>query len=148
MYAKYPIQGNERTLRKTCFRNIFEILRYPKAKKSVEYHSIWWNNNITKNVYFECFFFLLLSTKMPKYMQRTLDTVTERHYQKIVIWVVLGYIKHHIAEKRNLFFFSFLHTKKLKRVKNNFLWRNNICIECFSAFLDRKTPKYMHITRY
>ncbi len=86
-------------------------------------------------------FLSFISTKMPKYMQRTLDAVTERHYQKIVIWVVLGYIKHHIAEKKTLFFYFFLRTKTLKRVENNFFMEKQHLYWMFFSFFRSENTK-------
>ncbi len=63
------------------------------------------NNDITENVYFECF--LLISTKKLKCMPITLYGETERHYQKRVFF---------------LLFLRVLSTKRLKCIERALFW--------------------------
>ncbi len=67
----------KKTLQKTCIMGVFEVFRYKKPETH-KYHCIWTNNEIKKNLYFECF--PIIRYQNAKMRQKTPILETKRHY--------------------------------------------------------------------
>ncbi len=73
-------------LSSTCIMNVFDLVRYHKFQSACKTPDMGKEENIAKNVSYQCFFFFFsfLRTKTLKRMENTLYGETEQHDQKHV----------------------------------------------------------------
>ncbi len=92
--------GIKSTFTKILPLSVFKLIIYLNAKTRPK-HSLWKKkNNITKNMYFECFL-IMLPVKTLKYMQRTLCLGKERTLRETCIMSVFKFLKYQKAKIAN-----------------------------------------------